>query len=50
MLSLFLLISAVVAMLYLMWVLSRGYPFELSFRDQNRSHRNASTYVVQFTL
>jgi hypothetical protein len=45
MVPLFLLITAVVVLFYLMWVLSLSYHFELSFRDQNHVYRNASTYI-----
>ena len=32
--SLFLLIFVLVVLFYIMWVISREYPFELAFRDQ----------------
>ena len=35
--SLFLLIFILAVLLYIMWVISREYPFELAFRDQKVS-------------
>jgi hypothetical protein len=39
--SLFLLIFTLLVLFYLIWIIGRGYPFELAFRTQDGIYRNA---------